>query len=106
MASKDVKVTEPRALSHSPETENNNVIKVEEKDNIGGDQGRNIMMILRRNLFAIKRVMEDYWLRFACGGNLERTMTYQVWPGKNVHCICFYSTVNCYNWNFLPVYPN
>nr|XP_048332756.1 probable protein S-acyltransferase 6 [Ziziphus jujuba var. spinosa] len=83
MASEDMKVMEP-------ETENNNV-KVEEKSHseekdIVGDQGGNvIMMILKGNLFAIKRVMEDYFLRFGCcGGKLEKTRTYQVWPGKNV----------------------
>ncbi|KAH7521486.1 hypothetical protein FEM48_Zijuj07G0038700 [Ziziphus jujuba var. spinosa] len=83
MASEDMKVMEP-------ETENNNV-KVEEKSHIEekdivGDQGGNvIMMILKGNLFAIKRVMEDYFLRFGCcGGKLEKTRTYQVWPGKNV----------------------
>lgn len=80
-----------------PRRTNDTKLKSSEIEKKVACESGNIMINLRDNFFAIKRVFEDQCLHYSRGENLETTRIYQVWPGKNVHTnTCIFARMLCF----------
>lgn len=82
---KDIEVMENVALSEPLEEgfERENV-GVGNENEIPAKGGKILVTVKQKFFDFIKRVMEVEWVKHFLDGNLERTRTYHVWPGKNV----------------------
>ncbi|KAK9285818.1 hypothetical protein L1049_025019 [Liquidambar formosana] len=88
----DSEFKESIAISTAPELELPHILtkgSIENKPEPKGimkvaEKGRKVLITLKEKLSGFKRVVEEKWLQFGYGRNLERTRAYQVWPGKNV----------------------